>query len=62
MREIQSQRRQITFQFAQLGEERAKMSLIIAHMSEGLIVLDGRNRIIAVNQSARESLRLPQRC
>ena len=62
VREIQSQRRQITFQFAQLEEERAKMSLIIAHMSEGLIVLDGRNRIIAVNQSARESLRLPQRC
>ena len=62
VREIQSQRRQIAYQFGQLEEERTKMALIIAHMAEGLIVLDGRNRIIAVNQSARESLQLSRHC
>lgn len=59
--EIQSQRKKIAFQFAQLEEERAKMSLMLTHMAEGLIVLDVRNRIIAVNQSAESALNLPPR-
>lgn len=57
--QIQSQHKKIQFQLTQLEEERIKIEHITTHMSEGLVMLDAKNRILAANKSARSALRLP---
>ena len=59
---IESQRRQLSDRLDSLQEKNAELESITDSMSEGLVLLDERGRVIMLNPAARAILDAPEDC
>ncbi len=60
VQEIQAQRIRIGRQLRAIEEEKNKLTAIMQHMSEGLLILDMNRKVLMSNGSARDYLAAPQ--
>lgn len=56
VQEIQAQRIKIGYQLRTIEDEKNKLTAIMQHMSEGLLILDMSRKVLMSNESAREYL------
>ncbi len=59
VQEIQAQRLRISRQLRAIEEEKNKLTAIMQHMSEGLLILDMNRKVLMSNGSARDYLAAP---